>query len=258
MKMPFMKMIMSPIQNLFSNIKTFLYISVFCGLITSLISVVLGIDMSCLLNISIANNSCNVSELAIVIATLLKTLLFFFCIIWYAVSLDKQCWQNPKRIFLAGKKLLFAFGGLVLFLIINLCPLFSLGLMYIRVPNENWKIEVFVFAFFFILMLLPIVLLRFYSIFWDLISFNNPQSVKKVWQQTSGNGTKLLAVSFLWLIVSISILRYYHTVFSLQETSGFLKAFVFECGYSVVLFFGSAIFVNIAQVQKSILQGDNK
>jgi len=188
-----------------------------------------------------------------VLYLLIKTfLLAVFIKIWYDTLFLKQ---TPTCANLSRKFRVFfkIFGGIIVFLGLNIAPAVSFTLLSIREPNPVWQREICYFLVVSIGFWAPFLLMRFYANFAALIEGVPLIKFSTLWQHTTLKTSKivlsfvLVALAVLMIfILSISLLR--------NHVSGNLILYnlfaEFVCG--LVLLFITAVLVNFMKFQKDL------
>ena len=84
---------------------------------------------------------------------------------------------------------------------------FSLYLLYTRVPNPNWKIELTYFTVVSIGFILPIIGIRFFSYFAYAAQKQSLPSLKIIWKKTSGNMLAIVGGCSLLMLIALFLMQ---------------------------------------------------
>lgn len=127
-----------------------------------------------------------------------------FARIWYQTLL-KDDFRLQRKQFIPNLADLKIVAISVAYLISFLVALYSLYLLYVRVPNPDWKIELTYFTFVSLGFLVPIFALRFLSWYAFIAEGVELPNWKILWKKTAGNNFLILSSVVLLLIVGLSV-----------------------------------------------------
>jgi len=252
-KYPLLQSFSKPFSDVLNNFGLFLkYASVF-GLVFCGLAVLFKQTFLCSLKDMSAFFTCAHNISLYVLYLLLKTFfLAVFIKVWYDVLFLKKAptcaslRQNLKAFFKI-------FGGIIVFLGLNIIPAVSFTLLSIREPNPVWQREICYFLVVSIGFWAPFLLMRFYADFATLIEGVPLIKLSTLWQNTSLKTSKivlsfvLVALAVLMIfILSIGLLRV-HISGNLALYNLFAE---FVC--NLVLLFITAVLVNFMKFQKDL------
>ena len=243
-KLPLFRLMFSPFNQILDNGKIFFGLVLPTSLIICLASTLLGFNYLCAY--SPAPNSelfCSNSLLGYLLHSLIKMLVWgYLGIKWYDYVFAGAEF-NKKTLFSVDKRCLKFAGLLLLFLVLNMLPLLSWWVLYVRVPNPDWRIEMAFFAFVSIGFIMPIVLLRFYSVLGLAMRGKKVPSISALWKKTSGNTIKIFLSFLLILTLGMFIFGNLYTNFrGLVGQISLYNMFMSEYIYDV---FASFIYISI-------------
>ncbi len=164
----------------------------------------------------------------------------------------KEVLSQPGRI--------FRFLGMMLaFLAVNCVPLLSLLILYFRVPNPDWRIEIAFFAVVSLGFLVPFAAMRFLSLLGFSAESETLPPLWKVWLKSRGN---LLRILFALVLILFSAMFVFNSFFfnfralSPEEMpySGIVVEYLYN--FFVLIFF--TIFLNHCLLQKQYLFGETE
>ena len=140
------------------------------------------------------------------------------------------------------------------FFALNLLPLISLYLLYVRVPNPDWRIEITYFAVVSVGFIVPFILMRFYSFPAFILAGEKLPSIKEVWAKTSGNTFRIIvSVSLLVLISGMVLLSVYSNFKLVAAENTFYINTMVQLIYELVYFAIVMFWVNYFYTQKIYL-----
>ncbi len=131
-----------------------------------------------------------------------------FLRVWYTSTLNRRKTPNAESL-LPTLRDLKMFVALIVVILINCLPIISLVLLIKRVPNPDWRIESLYFAVVSCGFWIPIVAIRFYSIFAFILERQKTPGIKSFLTVTSDHTIGLLFSLFFVLLYSIIIITYY-------------------------------------------------
>ena len=253
-RIPFIYLFFGAFNIFTDNLKIFFKLASVYALITLVFSLVLGFSFVCNYHTNINGVYCSNSGINFAIFSVIKFVIFgVFISKWGDYILSKKEF-NFKSLFSLGKKEVLSILGLVSFIVLNLVPFLSFYLLYISVPNPVWQIEVIYFGFVSIGFLVPIIFIRFYSLFAFVVMGEKLPSLKLLWQKTKHSGFKVISAVTITFILLLFLLMTYYGNFRTFDFSGFiLQAYLVEYIYEILLLIFCTFFINNCYLQKSYL-----
>lgn len=255
-KFPVIGLVFGPYNLFIDNSRKFFAAGSIFALIMTVMFLLLGQNIMC----PFANNSmpeiCSNSPVLYLIARFLGlylTAVFIVRIYQYCFAGAAFSW---KWLLLPQATDLKMTAAVVVYICLNLLSMLSAYLLYVRVPNPDWRIELSYFAVVSLGFLVPFVLLRFYSLFGFVAENCKFPSLRRLWRETSGNGLRLLssfALLFCVLVFSLnSVVNNFRLVAS-ENT--FYIAFIAEYIFNLVVLLNVMFFANYCYLQKKFLFG---
>ncbi|MBQ8465590.1 MAG: hypothetical protein IJ529_06610 [Alphaproteobacteria bacterium] len=254
------KLAFQPIKLLFKNFSSLILLGVPFAILLTLCSMLAGRSSLCNIDSGIISTDfhCSDSVESYYLDVFIRFLLIcIFIIKWHQIALNKEKF-SLKSICFFTKKDIKGFGFIAAYAVINLLPLVGLLILIMRVPNPNWKIELVFFTCVAWVFLLPLILVRFYSLLAFALENNKLPSLKDLWQRTSGNMLKLLlGTGLIVFIALILFMQYYSFILKITDYS-LLTAISVEFEYDFIVILFAACFMNYCHTQKELLyKGDN-
>lgn len=202
---------------------------------------------------------CNNSFWAFMFIQLL--VIFIICMFarnWTAIALNKEKF-NLKSIFVPSLRDFKLLGLLGLYILTLAIAILCFYLLYIRVPNPNWKIEITYFAIISIGFIIPLLALKFSSYVAAAALGEKLVSPKIIWQKTSGNFMLILGgitlIGFLYLIIMLQASRF---ILLAGEVSSFLQALITEYIINLLKIIIVALLMNFCYIQHKLMFGSDK
>lgn len=253
-KIPYNKIIFSPWIQLYKHIKSFFYISFPFVFFVSIISSLLGMSYVCRYNngFEIASTHCS-TKLEIYIVNMIIYIIAcgFFAQIWKNELEGKQfCWRKEKTQYKTVVK--FVLLSLA-FLLINMIPVISLFILYIRNPNPDWRIEIAFFAVVSLGFLTPFVCMRFYALFSYVFEKRTPPQLWMIWQRSKGNLIRIiisLFVIIIGMLFCFNSLYYNYAKLFEEMKNNWFASMVAEFIYNFFCFGFFCVFFNLCQLQR--------
>lgn len=256
-KMSALKIIFFPFVLFFDNLKRFSFLALPYLIVLSLLSFLCGFSYMCIFGAD--GLGCSNSQPLYVIYSIIRYVL----IIMFAAKSFQFIYKKEEitvgNIFSFGKKEAVTLGLLTLFLVINSAPMLSSYILYIRVPNPNWVVELIFFSIVSIGFLIPFVAMRFYSLIGFAVEGEKLPLLKEVWQRSNGNNLKIILGLFLILMFIIFVLINFYTNFQ-NVTGGNIVyiGIVAEVLYNLCCLIIILLLTNHCLIQKTLLfKGDN-
>lgn len=257
-KIPFSKLIFSPFGILTNQFGSLFRLSALFALVLSLVSIILGFAGICFTQYREAYFFCSNSNFLYIIALLVKIFLVsMFLARWSDIAFLKKSY-DLKNIFLPSKRDCALTCGVVLFLLLNLTPILSFYLLYMRVPNPDWVVEVFYFACVSVGFLVPFVLMRFYALPAAFLAGQKFPSISYLWQRTKGNNLAIILSLFLVIVVmSFLALYYQRAVSEIEPEYVNWSGTVLDYAYNLIMLMIYSLIMNHCWLQKEFLLGEN-
>lgn len=259
-KMPIMRLVFSPFAILVDNAKKFFYLAVFYGIVISALSFLMGFAYICLFSSKQEGIIyCSNSDVNYIIYSLVKFfLIVVFAVKWGEIIFNRQN-LSIKYLFLIGTRDLKIFLAFLIFIVLNLVPLLSLYILYIRTPNPDWVVEITFFAVVSLGFVVPFIVMRFYSVIAFIISGEKMPTLKDIWDRGEGNMVRLLvAIFFIVLLAGFSFVNFFFNFKAAAVGNEFYIGIISELLYNVIVLLLFALMVNHCHVQKEILFGGNQ
>ena len=137
-----------------------------------------------------------------------------------------------------------------------MAPLLSFYLLYVRVPNPDWVVEITYFAVVSIGFVVPFVLMRFYALLAVFLNGGPKVSPAWLWARSKGNNLGIILSLFLIIIVMLFILVYFqHGIAGIEVEYANWSGTVIEYFYSLLLLMLISLVINNCHVQKEYLLG---
>ena len=247
----------SPLKQAIDNWKNLFYIGVPIALLLSVVSLLLKRGILCSKNedMSLMSSFCSDNAVFFYANILISFIIItFFAIVWYNIALQKK---EVSIFSLLKMKLSYlkTFGLIILTFIINISPIFALFLLIIRTPNPDWHIELLYFTSVAWIFLLPIVTLRFYSVIAFSLAGEKIPSIKRIWNNTSGNMLKILLASSVLVFLALFLFMQYDASVRGLDNIGIWTMFVAEFEYNILVTIFMALTINYCYTQKELLFG---
>lgn len=166
-----------------------------------------------------------------------------FVFLWYAKVFQKksidekfilQNWRGYFRVF-------FIFCAILL---LNVLPFVSVMYLLQRVPNPNWKIEMFFYSIGFVLVWLPFFVLPLYGVVADLIGGKGFKNLKTMWHNSRGGTLQVLLASlFVFMFCMMVIVSVMGSLQGLRTLPLYLYEFLSEYLFSLAFLFVTAFMI---------------
>ena len=257
-RIPFNKLIFMPFGILTAQFGALFRLSALFALLISFFSMVLGFAGICFTQYHDAYFFCSNSNLLYFLSLFIKIFLVaMFLARWYNIAFLKQCY-NAGNIFKPTRKDFGLAFELILFLVLNLTPLLSFYLLYKRVPNPDWVVEVAYFACISVGFLVPFVLMRFYSLPAILLSGEKSPRLSYLWQRSKGNNLGIILALFLIIVVMAFFALYYQrAVAEIEPEYVTWSGTILDYVYNIVMLMLFSLVINHSHIQKEFLLGEN-
>lgn len=256
-KMPIARLLFSPFGYLVDYFKSIAIMMLFYSLIMTVLSLIMGYSFLCTIPLSetkFLDLYCSKSGIFYFVYIFIKMLIMTgFIICFYNLLAKKQF--DKKQLWEVSFKNVKVLGIFLIWIALNMVPLFSFYILIERVPNPNWKIETLFFAIVSIGFLVPFVLMRFYSAIGFFIETGKVASLKAIWQKTSGNGLRIIVALFMIVLFSILAAGTFYVNFKEFFASDYIwiSAFSSEMIYSIITLLIVALVIGDIYIQRQIL-----
>lgn len=251
-RLPFFKTMFGGYVMLLANFKSFFLLAGSFALVSSILYMSLGFDISCS-NQSYAQSHYCSTDILLFIGV---RFIFLFIICMFI-----RCWQN----LLAGNKISLhslipqstdckIFILTLVYIAAISVAIVAAVLLYKRTPTPNWQIEFLYFAVCSLGFFVPIFSIRFMSLY-SFVALNEQRpDLRTIWQQTSGATALLLGtVALLFLFTMIIVFNLGSQTAFGQISGNILTAFGRQFLSSLLFLMSAAIFTNFCYIQKQIL-----
>ena len=253
---PIFRVVFGPYNLFIDNARRFFAIGGIFALIMTVVFMLLGQNVMCSFE-DVRNVFCSNNPWVYLVSKLIGLgLIAVFAVRLYQITYQDVAfsWKNLFKLQLRDAK---AAGALLAYLLLNMISLLSIYALYVRVPNPDWRIELCYFAVVSVGFLVPFVLLRFYSLLAFVLAGEKFPSLKYIWQNTAGNGLRLVfsfALIFCILVFSLNAVANNFRLVALENT--IYISFIAEYLFNLVLLLNMTFFVNYCYLQKNFLFGE--
>lgn len=259
--LPFLRMILGPVSLWVDYLKNFLWLGGLVSAVLSIMYLSAGMGYMCIYEAArtAGENCVDFSASYFILFSCAKLLILTY----FAVKFYNVCYNNAPLnwcyVFSIGKVYFHSLGMVVLFLLLNTIPFVSLYLLYIRVPNPDWRIEVLYFAVVSIGFLVPFVLIKFYSLLAFTFSGTSLPSIRGLWVKNSGNMmTLILSLGLIFIIGFFSFLSFFNNFKLVAGTNPVYISITAEFLYNLLVLMFVALFVNHCYLQRKYLFEGNQ
>lgn len=259
-KFPMFRIMFSPFNQILDNGKVFFLLSLSGALLICIAATLLGFNYLCTYSAGSSEQIfCSNSLGGYIIYNMIKMLIWSYVgIKWYEYTYngEKLCLKSMCRV---DRRYLKFAGFLLLFLLLNMLPMLSWWILYIRVPNPNWQIEMVFFAFVSIGFIIPIILLRFYASLGFVLRGKKFPAVSYIWSKTTGNTLKIFLSFMLILIISMFIFGNLYTNFKMLTAHiNINNMLISEYIYDFFALFIYLCIINNLNMQYQIFYGEEE
>ena len=240
------------------NLKTFFVQGLVFSLILTIMSYVFGQKYMCVFNKKMAETMfCpNMSYMYFIYLFVKFFVICAFINIWYETTIKKAT-INIEYLKNSYKKIMKTFVFLICFLVLNIIPFISLAILFLRVPNPNWQVELLFFMFVSIGFWVPFLLMRFYSLFAVFLDGGNWKIFKKVWSDTETYSGKIIfSLSLILIINLILFVTVMGTFMKVSDLNPEIYNIIAEMFLGFANYFIVIILVNFCQIQKQMFLED--
>ena len=248
--LPIIASILGPYGLWLDNFKNFAIYGGIFALFLSALYMFSGTEMMCGSVIYRDEHYCNADIRVFALVKIMNLAVFcVFMRLWNELLQNKpvniKIWQPQLRDLKIGALIL----SFIATIAIAGCALY---LLYIRVPNPNWKIELLYFTVVSLGFLPPILALRFFVYFAFAASGEPLPKIQEIWQKTAGNNFIIVLALLLQLIVATALSVSFLNNFLIAENANKLYiAMVGEFVSNIIAFFVIACFTNYCYIQKN-------
>jgi len=257
-KLPIIKLLVGDFDLLFmSSIYAWVVVALF-ALAETLLLALSGNLLFCANGFYRAHSFCNNNLIVFVVIRLV--IIFIECIFvrnWVDIALNKKqiIW---KKIFIPEKRDLKVLGVFFGYVLTLLAAGLSFYLLYIRIPNPDWRIEVAYFTMVAWGFLLPIAALRLAGYLAAAAMGESLPKLSEMWHKTSGNFAKILGgTSLLILIILFIWIQVSRFIWQAGEIVSYLQVLTIEYIISFVKLTCLALVVNFCYIQYKLLFGSD-
>lgn len=254
-KMPFFKLAFRPFNLFLNNLKPFILLAAAYSVLLSFLLEIMGLNPECFYSATPSQALyCSSSGIFFILFLIIKLFVVaVFMVKWTAAVINKQP-LNSRRLFKITQQDIKMFGLLVLFLILNSIPALSMYLLYIRVPNPDWIVEITYFAIVSIGFLVPFWLTRIYAIFAFVAEDRQVPKLRLLWDKTAGNNLKIiLALFFIFILAILAFTSYFTDIQALSMQNLVYPLLVMDFLYNIVFFIIITLLLCHCRVQQEIL-----
>lgn len=257
-KIPFFKMALGPFSLVLDNPRVFFSLSLVYALLITLLALMFGFSYLCVYSSSgEVVVSCANSHLLYFTYFILKLyILSLFCIKWCETAIRKLplAWT---QLFSADRRSIKLTLLFVFFLLLNSTPFFSGLILYFREPNPDWRVETAFFAVVSVGFLIPLFLVRFYSVFAFFIYGQSLPNLRELWRKNTGNNLNLLSGLFLIIILAMILFSSLYQNFTpVAHENSFYIAFVSEYLYNFLSMLLIACFADYCCIQQQLIYNE--
>lgn len=259
-KMSAIKLMFKPFGIFVNKIRELFLLSSFYALLICVLAVVMGFTYICMSSVLSGFFYCSNSNLMYFTYFFIKLfILSAFVVRWYNIAFGNSALSWKSFLFVPSVKDLRTTGILAIYILLNLMPVVSFYMLYLRVPNPDWVVEITYFAVVSLGFFVPFVVMRFYSMFAFFLSGEKVPSFKAVWNISKGNNLRIIMSLFLILIVLLFAVNNFYRSFQTVELDyvnyiGIMSEFLYDLVFLMLL----SLLVNNCYVQKELLFGETK
>ena len=256
-KIPLVKLASLPFGILVDKFMLFIKTAVVYALLISFLSMVWGYPYVCGTGIP-EISFCRPTDGFYPLYLLLKYfLLLLFAVNWYRMAFDGVPF-TVKNLFGINRSRLIAMGGLVLFWVLNLTPVLSWYLLWIRVPNPDVVVEIAYFALVSTGFFVPFIVIHFYSLLGFAVDDCRLPGWREVWTRSRGNTLRILFSLFLIFFLALFVFfNMFMNVRGYAGSSTLWGGISSEFLYELMLLLLITLFINHCYVQKLFLFGES-
>lgn len=257
-KMSALKLMFRPFGIFVDKIKELFLLSSFYALLVWAVTVTLGFAYVCSSPSASSFFYCSHSNTAYFIYSFIKLyIIAAFLRHWFNIAFRNGVQGWKSFLLLPSIKDLQTTGVLAVYILLNLMPVVSFYMLYMRVPNPDWVVETAYFAVVSLGFFVPFVVMRFYSMFAFFLSGEKIPSFKRVWSVSKGNNLRIIMSLFLILVILLfTVSNFYRSFQSISAEEINYVGLVSEYLYNLIFLMLISLLVNNCYVQKELLFGD--
>lgn len=253
-KIPFFIICFSPWGLLLNKFWVFTKAALWGSLVLSACSLALGYAYICGYGVFQPINFYCTSNYWIYIPNLLIKFLILgaFALGWRNLLVSQPL--SWMKIVTSWRQILNVMGLFAVFLVAAGIPLISFLVLYFRVPNPDWRIEISFFAMVSIGFLVPFIAMRFLSLFAFVLNGEKIPPLWQIWLRSGGNLLKILFSLTLMIFVGLFIFNNFFLNFKSALDGNLLYVGIAtELLYNYLLLIFFALFLNHCFIQKQYL-----
>lgn len=253
-KFPIFKTIFGSFGLFLDNFKSYLLIGSVFALIVMVVNYIGGQSLMCTNPAFKEYAICSKSIYGFVIGVVVLWFVFcFYARIWGQTAILKKYKFSIKTL-VPNKTDLKLYGVLILFSLSIIIALTSGFLLFTRVPNPDWKIELMYFTVVSVGFFAPMFATPLLSYASFVIKEDKLPSVKELWQ-ASRHRIVLIFISFVSVVLvsflaSGSVLRYF---MQLSMLDNIFVVVIAEFLYNIVIMFIISVYMNYCYMQKKFM-----
>lgn len=261
-KIPVLRIILDPYALFIDHFGRFVCLGLLFAAAMSMVSLLLGQGYMCAYSSYRLNGGyCHPTALWVLVSHLLNFfILSMFMGRWYQSALQNiACTASCCCRAMLPRRSDFRFFGLLLvFVLLSMISVLSLYMLYIRVPNPDWRIEIIYFAVVSLGFFVPFILMRFYSLFAFSVAGEARPPLSAIWDRSRGSTLRIMFSLTLLFFISVFLLFGFLNNFRLVDNKNvFYVNFFVEYLYNLMLLMIAAFFINHCYLQKFFLFGRN-
>ncbi len=251
--LPIIASILGPYGLLLDNFKNFVVYGGIFALFLSVIYMFSGTEMMCGSALYRNEHYCNANIWIFVLIKIVSlAVLCLFMRLWNDLLSNK-----PVNIVKMWKPQIkdLKIGALILSFVATIAIAgYSLYLLYIRVPNPDWRIEMMYFTVVSLGFLPPVLSLRFFVYFAFAANGEKLPNISEIWQKTAGNNFIIILALLLQLIVVTALsVSFLHGYLITENADKLYIAIAGEFMSNIISLFAVACFMNYCFMQKKFL-----
>ncbi len=258
-KMPILDFMLRPYNIVFCNFKVYLLIAAVLSAFLTVMAFLLKHPYMCLYQDYRLGHQCQDNVYSYIFMHLLTLgMISVFAVRWYKI-VWQQAALNVRYILRLQKDDLKSFATTMVFLFLNMLSLLSGYVLFMRVPNPDWQIEVVYFTLIGLGFVVPFVTMFFYSVPAFIWAGEKLPSIKEVWRRNAGNGGRiLLSLALIFLASFFTIILFNGKIRLVPDKNTFYIGIIVEYVYNMLVFLLATFFINHCILQKTYLFGEKK
>lgn len=189
----------------------------------------------------------------IVVRLLNFMVICMFARVWYQAILEDK-FSLRRNLFVPSWKDIKIMALSIGYILSLSVAIYSLYLLYVRVPNPDWRIELAYFTFVSLGLIVPVVALRFLSWYAFIAEGEILPNWKVLWRKTTGNNFLILSSLVLLLIIGLSVsMGLLHNIMLYNNLQNMLAMLWSEFLSHIFNLLVVACFMNYCYLQKKFL-----